>query len=210
MKTIKDKQTELWKNKDSAKHYWVAQKHEDRRNWFTGLLKMKRFYSIYEVGCNSGKNLWHIKRDMPDKLVGGIDINTGAIKLAKQMVPSGVFSVGDIHDLDVTDQYDIVFTSGVLLHVPPKSVKNILQRCLDKAEKYVVHMETNGQDQIINGPAEFNPTKKVSDKLRCVHNYAKMYTELGYRAVVRDIPCRTEDDAQHIIIVNCRKQYSRL
>lgn len=198
---LRERQNKLWEERDTASYYWTAEKHRERIAWFVRNLRGMRFGSIYEVGCNSGRNLWEIRQEYPDRLIGGLDINKEAIRFAKNKMPYGDFSVQNIHEMSVERKYDIVFTSGVLLHVPPVDVKNILSRCIKKSKKYVLHMETNGERQIINGPKSAKPTKKISNKLRCIHNYAKIYEELGYSAKVRNIPKGGEDDAAHIIIV---------
>lgn len=198
--SISSKQTVLWKNKNSAHHYWNSKRPKKRREWFINSLGSIRFASIYEVGCNSGRNLWAVTQTYPDKLVGGIDINEEAIDMARNKMPQGAFEVGDIHTLNTDDEFDVVFTSGVLLHISPNSIKKVLSLCISKAKKYVLHMETYGVDKVINGPAHMNPTKKVSKKLRCIHNYARLYEELGYSAKIGKIP-HAEKDAAHIIIV---------
>lgn len=198
---LRDKQAKIWESKNTAEHYWSAEKHKNRRKWFVETLEKFRFGSIYEIGCNSGRNLWEIKKAYPDKLVGGIDINKKAIDFAKKKMPYGIFYTGNIHEMSTEDKYDVIFTSGVLLHIPPKDVKSILNRCIQKANKYILHMETNGESCVINGPKELKPIKKTSDKLRCIHNYAKLYEELGYGAAIRQIPDCKEDDAAHIVVV---------
>lgn len=201
--SLKDKQEKVWANfpASEAERYWNNRKHKKRSRWFAAFISEYKFDSAFEVGVNCGRNLDYILRFTPGIDVGGIDINEAALEFAKEHVPNAKLEHGSIHEMGTTEKYDIVFTSGVLLHVPPGDVDKVIQRCLDKANKYVIHMETNGRDRIINGPAELNPSKKVSHKLRCVHDYVRIYKKLGYVAESEKISEFHETDARHIIIV---------
>ena len=90
------------------------------------------------------------------------------------------------------------------MHIHPDFVKDIIQKCVLKANKFVIHMETQGVDKILNGPREICPENKVSRKVLCVHNYDKIYSELGLSASIKTITC-PEEDAQHIISVKVGK-----
>lgn len=192
----------IWENMplSEAERYLEKGAHRKRSKFFAAMLLDYDFQSIYEVGVNSGRNLDYILRYSPDKIVGGIDINKDAIALAKENLPDAHLECGSIYNLDIDKKYDIVFTSGLLLHIFPEDVKNVIYNCIKKSNKYVMHMETQGQDIIINGPKELKPTNKVSRKLRCVHNYARIYSELGCDAAV-ETSLYPESDAQHFIIV---------
>jgi len=198
----KEQQANFWKAKGptEAERYWKTERHRKRRKWFAARLKRYDFESIYEVGCNSGRNLWYVENKLPGKRLGGLDINSHAINLAREMVPQAEFHNIDICDMDVEDKYDIVFTSGVLLHIPPSHIYEVIEKCIQKANKYVMHMETQGPDEIINGPKELHPTKKVSDRFRCTHNYIKIYKKLGLKAKYKTA-WFGEEDARHLIVV---------
>lgn len=202
---LKEEQANFWRNKDysESKRYWYTERHRKRRKWFAIRLKEYEFESAYEVGCNSGRNLWYIENKMPGKRLGGLDINHHAIEMATKMLPQAEFHIKDICDIDTENKYDLVFTSGVLCHIPPGHIYEVIKKCISKANNYVMHMETQGVDKIINGPKELNPTKKVSRRFRCVHNYARIYRELGYKVSV----CTAyngEEDAEHLIVADVR------
>lgn len=199
-------QEKIWQSfgKDEAERYWNKRRHKKRSRWFASMLSKYSFESVYEVGVNCGRNLEYILRFSPDTLVGGIDINREALDFAQEQIPGAQLTHGSIYDLSAEPKYDVVFTSGLLLHIPPDAVSDVIQSLLNKANKYVMHMETQGQDRVLNGPQEFNPTEKVSRKLRCVHNYSRLYHHLGYKTYIRTISEYPESDAQHIIIVTKR------
>ena len=198
---IKYEQQKLWSNIDHAERYWSLERPRKRRKWFANsVLKKYEFGSIYEAGCNSGRNLWYVENKISGKKLGGLDINERAIEMARRELPHAELECASIYDINVNDKYDIVFTSGTLLHIPPREIKSVIESFTKKATKWVMHLETQGKDCIINGPAEFNPIKKVSKKLRCVHNYRRIYAEIGYSVKVKTTPMG-ESDARHLIIV---------
>jgi len=174
-------QEEIWKNRKETDHYWSS--HLPRREWFAEEIIKMKVGSVYEVGCNNAKNLWCIKQiDKKNriKVFGGLDVNTSAIKRARKEMPQGRFVDYSIYRLCSRDKYDVVFTSGVLLHIPSDQVKNIIKKMIQKASKWVILMETPGPDSVENGPEELNPTKKIKPKIKIFHDYERIFRELGY------------------------------
>jgi SAM-dependent methyltransferase len=192
-------QQSVWasKGKDIIEKYWLAA--IPRTMWFLEELKKYEYESIYEIGCNSGRNLFKIK----NKVVGGIDINSKAIEFAKEKNPKGLFSVGAIQTMPL-DKFDIVFSSGVLLHIPPEDIRDVIKSMIGKAAKYVMHMETNGDNSILNGPAHMKPKDKVNKKLFWEPNIVAIYKDLGFKCDMQIIPCG-ERDARHFLVVNVQK-----
>ena len=98
--------------------------------------------NILEVGCNCGINL-QILKDLNFKNLNGIDINKNAILEAKKRMPEYNFYEGSIFNLPFEDNsFDLVFTSGVLIHQDPdsslqESMKEI-NRC---AKTYIIGLE---------------------------------------------------------------------
>jgi len=70
--------------------------------------------SVLEVGCGEGFFLERIKERL-DVIVQGVDFNTDAMQKAKK---KGLDCVGDIDDVDVDRQYDVVCCFQVLEHIP--------------------------------------------------------------------------------------------
>lgn len=185
-------QKSVWKDAP-INHYWNV---HGRTMWFFKEMQKYKFESIFEVGCNCGRHLYGIK----DKIIGGIDINESAINFAKEKMPHGLFSVGAIQDMSL-DKYDIVFSSGVLLHITPEDIEGVIGKMVDKATKYVMHMETNGNNRVINGPSFMKPSKKVCDTLFWVPNITEIYKKLGLRYDIIVNPYG-ERDAKHFIVVD--------
>jgi SAM-dependent methyltransferase len=103
--------------------------------------------SFLELGCGAGRNLAELRRQAQDVELSGIDVNAGALEVARRSVAGGAFSVGSLYDLgEVPDRsVDVVFTTGVLMHVPHERVDAVVQEMLRIARVAVVHSELHGQ-----------------------------------------------------------------
>lgn len=74
---------------------------------------------VLECGANVGLNLTDAARD-ENLEVWGLDIQRLAVQRAAANMPSANFVVGSLFDLPFKDGwFDIAFTCGVLIHVPP-------------------------------------------------------------------------------------------
>lgn len=91
-------------------------------------------YSICDVGCALGDGVDVIAKAFPSSKVIGIDFSEEAINKAKQYYPSYTFEVADI--LQMTDQYDVIFSSNTLEHFHDPFP--ILHKMLQHSNKYLV------------------------------------------------------------------------
>ena len=99
--------------------------------------------TILELGTNVGRNLYYL--DMAGyKNIKGVEISSKAVEL-------GLLSFGDVcanievssiedYLIDTTDEFDLVFTMGVLLHIHPDS-EWIFDKMADVAKKYIITIE---------------------------------------------------------------------
>lgn len=90
---------------------------EDLNNLFID--KMNRNIKILEVGSNVGNQLLLLQK-MGFKNLYGIEINNYAVELSKQSTNNINIIQGSAFDIPFKNEYfDLVFTSGVLIHIPP-------------------------------------------------------------------------------------------
>ena len=77
--------------------------------------------TVLEIGCLGGYNLREIhKLDSSVKLTG-FDINSAALGYAKSKLGAMETIHGSIHDLKNVlngQTFDVIFTAGVLIHIP--------------------------------------------------------------------------------------------
>jgi len=92
---------------------------------------------ILEVGCNIGNQLICLQR-MGFKNLYGIEPQEYAIELAKRKTKGINIIKGDIFDIPFKDGYfDLVFTSGVLIHISPKEIEKALREIYRCSSKYI-------------------------------------------------------------------------
>ena len=79
---------------------------------------------ILEVGCNIGIQL-QVLQEMGFTNLFGIDINRKSIEIAKKTRKNIDIIEGSALDIPFKDSFfDLVFTSGVLIHIAPENIKN--------------------------------------------------------------------------------------
>ena len=127
-------QNKHWGNKKvNRKSYWNPGPASERSKWFCEQLKKYDFHSICEVGMMAGRNLRHIREYFPNVEINAFDINQKAVEFAKKNLPESNIWHMDIHDVTKCKQkFDIVFTSGVLIHLLPETILSALKNLISK------------------------------------------------------------------------------
>ena len=136
------KQGDLVPNEaDQAKDYWadigVRDFYAKEQPW-ADFMAMRTLafspQSVFEFGCNIGRNLMSLTKSAPDISVSGLDINRDAIRIGAQQ---GLrLAVGDEDNLKTYPDraFDVVFTVSVLDHLPnPAPVLKSLCRIAGQA-----------------------------------------------------------------------------
>ena len=83
--------------------------------------------SVLEIGCNSGRNLFHIQQSHPEARLKGLDINADALVFARETKPGidfeliepGLWS-------ENAEAWDFGLTMSVLDHIPYESAKALV------------------------------------------------------------------------------------
>jgi pseudaminic acid biosynthesis-associated methylase len=91
--------------------------------------------SFLEVGCNTGNQLLLLQQ-MGYRNLSGIELQPYAIDIARQRLPDVSLKLGSALTIPHTDSsFDVVFTSGVLIHISPHDLLRALgeiHRCSRK------------------------------------------------------------------------------
>jgi pseudaminic acid biosynthesis-associated methylase len=99
--------------------------------------------NVLEVGCNRGEQLnllWLNNDNIEDAY--GIDINTYALKEARKGNIHLNFVKGSALDIPFKDNYfDMVYTSGVLIHIHPDNLKQVMSEIYRVSKKYIWSFE---------------------------------------------------------------------
>lgn len=199
-------QAEHWASKDLniIQSYWESPPATLRSQWFVEQLKKFQFNSIFEIGCFSGRNLRCIGEAFPEASLNGLDINKRAVGFAKARLPAANLMHMNLHDMhNIDKKYDVVFTSSVLIHVPPDELSDVVKKCLDLSSHYVMHIESSGRNEVVVGPKTLNPTYKVSDQIQWAPDLLSIYRHIGFDVEVIKLPddCKT-NGASELLVIN--------
>jgi pseudaminic acid biosynthesis-associated methylase len=99
--------------------------------------------NVLEVGCNTGPNLGIMRDYIKDpKNLWGCDVNEYNIRAVRERWPEVQSVVASGFDLPFKDDYfDLVFTSGVLIHQKPEEIDAMMQEIIRVSGKYVLAIE---------------------------------------------------------------------
>lgn len=160
-------------------HPLQTNRYKWRKDFFDLFDSFPKTISILEMGCSCGINL-RILKELGFKNLTGIDISQIACQDAKKNHPDLNIVSGSILEMPFDDnQFDVVFTMGVLIHQPPTTSLPIVMkeavRCSKNNilgfEDYATNFENvpyHGEDLCFRGPyastwLSHEPSLKVVD-----------------------------------------------
>ncbi|MBM3673083.1 MAG: methyltransferase domain-containing protein [Actinobacteria bacterium] len=148
--------------------------------WLAGVLAPLG-NSFLEIGCGAGRNLRALADVAPSANIAGIDVNESALSLARREVPSATLSASSLYALDDWGgaSVDVVFTSGVLVHVPHTEVAGVVREMHRIASNAVVHFELHGPDH----PYDYH---RYPRDYGALHELLDLDTETTYEVFPRD------------------------
>jgi len=168
-------QIAYWSSQELDKKFWNSTKLTARSKWLVEELKKIEFQSLYEVGMGCGRNLFYINSSFPNVEIGGNDINLNMLSFAKNILPdSCLIECVDAIDINTEHKFDVILTHGLLMHLPSKYANIVVNNCLDKTSKYVIHLEKEGPEYFYKGPKELDPAI-VSSELTWAPDIEAMY-----------------------------------
>lgn len=93
--------------------------------------------NILEVGSNVGNQLLLLQKN-GFKNLNGIEINWYAVEKAKERTKEINIIQGSAFDIPFKDAYfDLIFTSGVLIHISPQDINRVLDEIYRCSKKYI-------------------------------------------------------------------------
>jgi pseudaminic acid biosynthesis-associated methylase len=97
--------------------------------------------SLLEVGCNAGNQLL-LLRQMGYTNLAGVELQPYAFEVARQRLPGVELKLGSALNLPHPDNsFDVVFTSGVLIHIAPPDLPRAMDEIYRCAKTYIWGME---------------------------------------------------------------------
>ncbi len=119
-----------------------------RREVWRELLAGLDVGSALEVGCNVGWNLRYL-RDLGVASTWGVEPQDDAVIHAHQARPELTVVPGTAFDLPFKDaRFDLVFTSGVLIHIAPADLPRALSEMYRVSRRYLVAIEYDHEREV--------------------------------------------------------------
>jgi len=125
-----------------ANKFNPSQRKEQRKEFYKLFSEFPKNYKILECGCNNGNNL-AILKEMGFSNLYGVEIFKKAVKEAQSNIPCATITEGTMLDLPYKDnEFDVVFTSGVLIHQDPKdSLIKSLSEIYRVSNNFIIGLE---------------------------------------------------------------------
>jgi pseudaminic acid biosynthesis-associated methylase len=146
------KQMEKWNGK-FGKEY--TKRNIDAKNNYTiSRLELNKLFLndldkdmlILEVGCNIGNQLISLQK-MGFKFLYGIELQHEAVELSKHKSKNINIVYGSAFDIPFRDGFfDLVFTSGLLIHISPDDIKSVLSEIYRCSKKFIWGLEYYAND----------------------------------------------------------------
>jgi pseudaminic acid biosynthesis-associated methylase len=102
--------------------------------FLNGIPKSAKFL---EVGCNAGNQLLML-REMGWSNISGTELQPYALQIARSRLPEATLKLGSALSLPWEDRsFDVVFTSGVLIHISPKDLPLAADEIYRTSSEYI-------------------------------------------------------------------------
>lgn len=143
----------------------------ERVDFFRDVLEWVNPSSVLEVGCGSGHNLVAIKSIDPACYVHGLDINEAA---RKEAALQGLLT-SDVPAVQVGKYftgYNLVMSVGLLIHIAPEEINEVLKGMISASTKYVLAVEYSARCNV-------NANYRGHDDRLWKRPYGEMFEHLG-------------------------------
>jgi pseudaminic acid biosynthesis-associated methylase len=107
--------------------------------------------TLLEVGCNRGHNLVALRDIFGTRAeVHGVEPNPFARQIATQTLGARSISAGNGYQLPFSDDsFDLVFTAGVLIHVPMTDLGKMLDEIHRVSARYLLAVEYFAEQETV-------------------------------------------------------------
>ena len=162
--------------------------------FFKKIIKNKyKIKNAIEFGCNIGLNFQAIKNINNKINHHGVEINKQAVDILKKKKICKVYH-SSIFDFETKNKFDLTFTKGVLIHVPPKFLKQSYQKLYNYTNKYILIAEYYNP---IPKTIKYRGHNKILYKRDFAKDLMELYEDLqliDYGFVYRNDPTYPLDD----------------
>lgn len=118
-----------------------------RRDCWAAMLDGIDTESILEVGCNVGWNLRYLT-DLGRAGLAGVEPQSYAVNRARTRLPEADVRQGSAFELPFGDaSFDLVFTSGVLIHIHSGDIGRALDEMYRVSRRYLLYIEYDAAEE---------------------------------------------------------------
>lgn len=137
--------------------------------------------SILELGCNVGRNLGSLRNLFPAVSLNAIEINSKALEIADQKYKLDFKFAGSIDEYETNEQFDLVFTSGVLIHIHPDNLMKSMKKMNNLSKRYVIMIEYFNRTPVaIDYRGEKNKLFKCNFGKIFIENFPVKLIDVGF------------------------------
>lgn len=147
--------------------------------------------SFLDVGCGYGAFLYEMYLRNSNLQLGGIDISREAIEFCRGKNPNVCFvndTFSNINKHFKEKSYDVVYTSGVMIHQAPECLDILIDNIIKIGKKYIVHFEDIGNNELISGEKIYNPEWRNSKQFLWRNDLVSIYKNRGYSFCFGNVP----------------------
>ena len=131
----------FWKNEYAKSYINKNQEFDIKKGteaWIKMLSQAEGVTSILECGCNIGRNISFLEQVLPAAEKSVIEISDQAFKIvtSKHTIKNAFH--GTILESDFKENFDLVFTMGVLIHIHPDNLKENMKKIFQHSKKYIL------------------------------------------------------------------------
>lgn len=112
--------------------------------WVDVLRHAGDIHSVCELGANIGLNLIALRRVLPHAKLTGVEVNADACEQLSSAADKVVNE--SIQGWIPEEKYDLTFTRGVLIHIPPEDLAIAYSKLYYNSRKYIMVAEYFSQN----------------------------------------------------------------
>ena len=106
--------------------------------WNKMLGQAKNIQNLLECGCNIGRNINFLNTILPKVEKSVIEISSQALEIAQKNNKIKNSFNGPIVEAKFKEQFDLVFTMGVLIHIHPNDLIKNMNKIFELSKNYIL------------------------------------------------------------------------
>lgn len=174
-----NEQAEFWTS-DFGNEYTSRNRVDWRARipFWDGIIQRYGIRSVFELGTNAGWNFSAIKHSVNGYNVGlqGVEINEQARRQASSAGHKSIVDGNFPDDFMMLPAHELTYTSGVLIHIPPEKLKEVMCGLIDVSCQYIMAIEYESEQE------EEVEYRGHTERL-WKRPYGQLYQDLGLKLV---------------------------